>query len=79
MSSLNNEAMGAFIDAVYAIAITILALEIPTQVEAALSSFGFLQSTQSRLRFCLRFGRSTGGSTPSTLCSPEACSGSMRW
>ncbi|MEM9074331.1 MAG: TMEM175 family protein [Myxococcota bacterium] len=34
MSSLNNEAMGAFIDAVYAIAITILALEIPSQVES---------------------------------------------
>ena len=35
MSSLSNEAMGAFIDAVYAIAITILALEIPSQAEGS--------------------------------------------
>lgn len=42
MSSLNNEAMGAFIDAVYAIAITILALEIPTQVESSAEFFRVL-------------------------------------
>ncbi len=42
MSSLNNEAMGAFIDAVYAIAITILALEIPTQVESSTEFFRVL-------------------------------------
>ncbi|MEM6956411.1 MAG: TMEM175 family protein [Myxococcota bacterium] len=35
MSSLDNESMGAFIDAVYAIAITILALEIPSQTDSS--------------------------------------------
>lgn len=33
LSSLGNESMGAFIDAIYAIAITLLALEIPSELD----------------------------------------------
>lgn len=52
LSGLQPEALGAFIDAVYAIAVTILALEIPGEIDASFdsASFGTLV-----LDYCIAF------------------------
>jgi len=54
--SVSKEAMGAFIDAVYAIAVTILALEIPTEIEqtTALTKVGEMIINYA-ISFCILF------------------------
>ena len=67
---MKNEPMGAFIDAVYAIAVTIIALEIPAEVEGSFSLelVGSMVATYS-ITFVIIFGlwlqhRSINGHIP---------------